>query len=91
MCVTHAAEVTRELLAFLERNPAMTITTTPIVLEPAAQQVADDTGKPPSLSEPGAQAARKVLLDLQSGPVAKPDIDEEWVTSLTRSATSGSG
>lgn len=58
------------------------MTTTPVrvVLEPAAQGVADLTGKPPFLYDLGPEAARQVLVDLQSGPVAKPDIDEEWVT-----------
>ena len=50
------------------------------VLEPAAQDLVEATGKPPFLYELGPQAARKVLTDLQSGPVAKPDVDEEWVT-----------
>lgn len=58
----------------------MTSPTTRVVLEPAAQEVADATGKPPFLYELDLAAARKVLTDLQSGPVAKPDIDEEWVT-----------
>ena len=57
-----------------------TTMTAPVVLEAAAQQVADATAKPPSLSALGPEGARKVLIDLQSGPVAKPDIDEEWVT-----------
>ncbi|MEU2348740.1 alpha/beta hydrolase [Modestobacter sp. NPDC049651] len=57
------------------------MTTTPqVVLEPAAQDLVELTGKPPFLYELSPQAARQVLTDLQSGPVDKPDVDEEWVT-----------
>jgi acetyl esterase len=52
----------------------------PIVLETAAQDLVDATSKPPFLYEIGAEAARKVLIDLQSGPVDKLPVDEEWVT-----------
>ena len=50
-----------------------------IVLETAAQDFVDATAKPPYLYEIGPQAARKMLLDLQSGPVEKLPVDEEWV------------
>jgi acetyl esterase len=50
-----------------------------IVLEPAAQALADATAKPPFLYELSTGDARKVLDDLQSGPIDKPAIDEEWV------------
>jgi acetyl esterase/lipase len=50
------------------------------ILEPAAQQFADATAKPPFLYELGAEGARKVLDDLQAAPIAKPDVDEQWVT-----------
>ena len=53
---------------------------TPVVLEPAAQELADATSRPPFLFDLGPAAARKVLEDLQSGPVEKPEVDEEWVT-----------
>jgi acetyl esterase len=57
------------------------MTATPlVVLEPAAQDIVELTGKPPFLYELSPQAARQVLTDLQSGPVAKPDVDEEWIT-----------
>ena len=57
------------------------MTATPqVVLEPAAQDLVELTGKPPFLYELGPQAARQVLTDLQSGPVEKPDVDEEWIT-----------
>jgi acetyl esterase len=52
----------------------------PIVLEPAAQQVADAFSKPPFLHEMAPVDARKVLEDAQSGPVSKLPVDEEWIT-----------
>ncbi len=53
---------------------------TKIVLEPAAQELADATSRPPFLYELEYSAARKVLDDLQAGPVDKLPIDEEWIT-----------
>jgi acetyl esterase len=53
---------------------------TELVLEPAAQQLADATAGPPFLSELGHLAARELLDDLQAGPVQKLPVDEEWVT-----------
>jgi acetyl esterase/lipase len=53
---------------------------TQIVLEPAAQQVADAFSRPPFLYELDYPAARKVLDDAQAAPVDKPPIDEEWIT-----------
>ena len=52
----------------------------PIVLEPAARQVADAFSKPPLLYDMTPADARKVLEDAQSGPVSKLPIDEEWIT-----------
>ncbi len=52
----------------------------PVVLEPAAQQVADAFSKPPFLYDMAPSAARKVLDDAQSGPVNKLPVDEEWIT-----------
>ena len=49
------------------------------VLEPAAQEIADATSKPPFLYEIGVAAARKVLDDIQAAPVEKPDVDEKWI------------
>jgi acetyl esterase/lipase len=51
-----------------------------IILEPAAQEFADATAKPPLLYELGVEGARKLLDDVQSGPVEKLDVDEEWIT-----------
>ena len=49
-------------------------------LEPAAQEIADATSKPPFLYGLGPDGARKVLDDIQAAPIAKPDIDETWIT-----------
>ena len=49
-------------------------------LEPAAQAFADATSQPPFLYELGPDGARKVLDDLQAAPIAKPDVDETWIT-----------
>ena len=49
-------------------------------LEPAAQEIADATSKPPFLYELGPDGARKVLDDIQAAPIAKPDVDENWIT-----------
>ena len=54
--------------------------TSPVVLEPAAQQVADAFSRPPFLYEMTPADARKVLQDAQSGPVSKLPVDEEWIT-----------
>ena len=54
--------------------------TNSIVLEPAAQQVADAFGKPPFLYDMSPSDARKVLDDAQSAKVSKLPVDEEWIT-----------
>jgi acetyl esterase len=50
------------------------------VLEPAAQEIADGTSKPPFLYELGPDGARKVLDDIQAAPIDMPDVDEKWIT-----------
>jgi acetyl esterase len=50
------------------------------VLEPAAQQFADATSKPPFVYELGPERARKVLDDIQSAPIDMPDVDDKWIT-----------
>jgi acetyl esterase len=49
-------------------------------LEPAAQDFADATSKPPFLYELGPDGARKVLDDVQAAPIAKPDVADKWIT-----------
>ncbi len=51
-----------------------------IALEPSAQGVVDATSTPPFIYELEPAAARKVLEDLQSGPVDKLAVVEEWIT-----------
>ncbi|MFB4307414.1 alpha/beta hydrolase [Actinomadura sp. GTD37] len=50
------------------------------VLEPAAQELADATAKPPFLYELGTEGARKVLDDIQAAPVAMPEVADDWRT-----------
>jgi acetyl esterase len=49
-------------------------------LEPAAQEFAEATSKPPFLYELGPEGARKVLDDVQAQPVEMPDVEDKWVT-----------
>jgi acetyl esterase len=51
-----------------------------IVLEPSAQAIVDATSTPPFLYELEPAAARKVLDDLQAGPIEKLPVQEEWIT-----------
>jgi acetyl esterase/lipase len=51
-----------------------------LILEPAAQQLADATSTPPFLYELDYATARKLLDDLQAGPVEKLPVDEQWIT-----------
>ncbi|MFJ9712050.1 alpha/beta hydrolase [Streptomyces sp. NPDC101234] len=51
-----------------------------IALEPAAQDFADATAKPPLLYELGVEGARKLLDDVQAQLIEKPDVDEKWIT-----------
>lgn len=53
----------------------------PVVLESAAQQVADVFSNPPFIYERSPADARQILEDAQSSvPVSKPAVDEEWIT-----------
>ncbi|GGO02186.1 alpha/beta hydrolase [Saccharibacillus kuerlensis] len=47
------------------------------VLEPAAQQFADDNAKPPFLSDLGPEKGRETVDEVQSGDVYKPEVDIE--------------
>ena len=64
----------------MEEQQAMSSVQTGVVLEPAAQEVADASSKPPFLYELDYPAARKVLDDMQAAPVEKLPIDEEWIS-----------
>ncbi|MFF3577054.1 alpha/beta hydrolase [Streptomyces mirabilis] len=50
------------------------------VLEPAAAAFAEATANPPYLFDLGPVEGRRAVDEVQSGEIAKPDVDEEWVT-----------
>jgi acetyl esterase/lipase len=50
------------------------------VLEPAAAAFAEATANPPYLFDLPPAEGRKAVDEVQSGDIAKPDVDEEWVT-----------
>jgi len=50
------------------------------VLEPAAEEFADATANPPYLFDLGPDKGREVVDDVQSGEIARPDVD---VTDIT--------
>ncbi|GII92214.1 alpha/beta hydrolase [Sinosporangium siamense] len=50
------------------------------VLEPAAAAFAEATAKPPYLFQIAVAEARAAVDDVQRGEIAKPEVDEEWVT-----------
>jgi acetyl esterase/lipase len=58
----------------------MTTTLVRPVLEPAAQAFADATASPPYLFDLGPEAGRRAVDEAQSGDIARPDIEEEWIT-----------
>lgn len=53
---------------------------TKVVLEPAARDLATQTSSPPFLYEMSPADARAVLDDIQSEPIDKLPVDEEWIT-----------
>lgn len=50
------------------------------ILQPEAQAFADAAAQPPSLVDRGVDGARQLLDDVQSAPVSKPDVTDEWIT-----------
>ncbi|MFE6844779.1 alpha/beta hydrolase [Streptomyces sp. NPDC057686] len=50
------------------------------VLEPAAAQLAEGSANPPYLFELGPAEGRKAVDEAQSGDIAMPRVDEEWIT-----------
>jgi acetyl esterase/lipase len=58
-----------------------TTTSTPVVLEPAAQAFAEATANPPYLYELTPAEGRKVVDDTQAGPIDTPAVDDEWITA----------
>ena len=55
-------------------------TTTMVSLEPAAQEFAEATASPPYLFDLGPVQGRKVVDEVQSGQIEKPDVDVEDTT-----------
>jgi acetyl esterase/lipase len=58
----------------------MAITAPTVVLEAAAQELVAATANPPFLFQLPPAEGRKALDELQAGDVAKPDVDERWIT-----------
>ncbi|MDX3855296.1 alpha/beta hydrolase [Streptomyces sp. AK02-01A] len=50
------------------------------VLEPAAEAFSKATANPPYLFDLAPAEGRKTVDEVQSGDIAKPEIDEEWIT-----------
>ncbi|MFH8468634.1 alpha/beta hydrolase [Streptomyces sp. NPDC017991] len=50
------------------------------VLEPAAAAFAEATANPPYLFDLGPVEGRKAVDEVQSGEIAEPAVDEEWIT-----------
>jgi acetyl esterase/lipase len=50
------------------------------VLEPAAAAFAEATANPPFLFDLGPVEGRKAVDEVQSGEIAKPATDEQWIT-----------
>ncbi|MFG2955062.1 alpha/beta hydrolase [Streptomyces sp. NPDC048291] len=50
------------------------------VLEPAAQAFVEATANPPFLFDLAPEEGRKAVDEVQSGAIAKPEVDEEWIT-----------
>ncbi|MFD7403470.1 alpha/beta hydrolase [Streptomyces sp. NPDC059866] len=50
------------------------------VLEPAAAAFAEATANPPYLFDLPPAEGREAVDEVQSGPVEKPETDEEWIT-----------
>ncbi|WP_028479738.1 alpha/beta hydrolase [Nocardia sp. CNY236] len=55
-------------------------TTAGPVLEPAAAAFAEATAEPPYLFQIPPAEGRAAVDEVQSGEIAKPEVDEEWVT-----------
>jgi acetyl esterase/lipase len=58
----------------------MAITARTVVLEAAAQELVAATANPPFLFQLPPAEGRKALDELQAGDVAKPDVDDRWIT-----------
>jgi acetyl esterase len=63
-----------------EEEPPMAEVVTTVVLEPAAQEVVNMTANPPFLFQMPPEQGRAKLNELQSGQIAKPDVDMEDIS-----------
>ncbi|MFF0739072.1 alpha/beta hydrolase [Streptomyces sp. NPDC004111] len=61
-------------------HPAEPLPPVSPVLEPAAAAFAEATANPPYLFELPPAEGRKAVDEVQSGEIAKPAVDEEWIT-----------
>jgi acetyl esterase/lipase len=59
--------------------PVSNTAATDVVLEPEAKEFADMTASPPYLFDLPVEEGRKAVDEVQSGDIAKPVVDEEWV------------
>jgi len=66
-------------MSIVATESQMTITTK-VSLEPAAQEFAEATADPPYLFDLGPVEGRKVVDEVQSGEIEKPDVDVEDTT-----------
>jgi acetyl esterase/lipase len=64
----------------VEENAMSDYTPTAPVLEQAAADFAAATAQPPFLFDLGPVEGRKTVDEVQSGEIAKPAVDEEWIT-----------
>jgi acetyl esterase len=55
------------------------VSTEQIPLEEAAQEFCDATANPPYLYDLGPEQGREVVNKTQSGPIAMPDVTDEWI------------
>jgi acetyl esterase len=76
---TRVGSVARSNTLDLEGRPVIEMTTKP-VLEPAAQEFADATADPPYLFDLGPDKGRETVDEVQSGEIARPDVD---ITDIT--------
>jgi acetyl esterase/lipase len=60
--------------------PTTTSPAAAVVLEPAAAEFAAATAEPPYLFDLGPEKGRTVVDEVQSGQIAKPPVDEQWIT-----------
>jgi acetyl esterase len=57
----------------------MSTATDTIPLEKAAQDFCDATANPPFLYDLGPEKGREVVNQTQAGPIAMPDVTDEWI------------